>query len=110
MTLVGCSVNNCSYNTEGTCLANKISVNGKKARTSNSTCCSTFVNESGYNSFSNSSLDNDNQCDSLSCNVKTCINNAGTICTLGSVSITSKSNVDSTNSSSDTYCKSFRGK
>lgn len=30
MALVGCNVNNCAYNTNGTCYANKISVNGKK--------------------------------------------------------------------------------
>ena len=54
MALVGCNVNNCAYNTNGTCYANKISVNGKKARTSNNTCCSSFVNQSGYSDFSNS--------------------------------------------------------
>lgn len=107
MTLVGCNVNNCAYNTSGTCCANKVSVNGKKARTSNNTCCSSFVSESGYNSFSNSTLDN-SQCNSLNCNVKTCVNNAGSICALNSVAITS--NADSTNSSSETYCGSFRCK
>lgn len=107
MTLVGCNVNNCAHNTNGTCHSNKVSVNGKKARTSNNTCCSSFVNESGYSNFSNSTLEN-NQCNCLSCNVKTCVNNAGNICALSSVSITS--NVDSTNSSCETYCNSFRCK
>lgn len=107
MTLVGCNVNSCAYNTDGTCYANKITVNGKKARTSNHTCCSSFVNEAGYNNFSNSSLDN-TQCNSLSCTVKTCVNNAGSICALRDVSITS--NVDSANSLSETYCGSFRCK
>ena len=32
MASVGCSVNNCAHNTNGTCYANKISVNGKKAK------------------------------------------------------------------------------
>lgn len=107
MTLVGCVVNNCSYNASGNCLANKISVNGKKAKTSNGTCCSTFVNEAGHNAFSSSTLDN-NQCNSLNCTVKTCVNNAGTICALKDISITSSG--DSTNSTSDTYCRSFRSK
>lgn len=107
MTLVGCVVNNCSYNANGNCLANKISVNGKKAKTSNGTCCSTFVNEAGHNAFSSSTLDN-NQCNSLNCTVKTCVNNAGTVCALKDISITS--NGDSTNSTSDTYCRSFRCK
>lgn len=107
MTLVGCNVNNCAYNSNGNCFANKISVNGKKARTSNNTCCSSFVNESGYSNFSNSSSDN-NQCGYVSCNVKTCVNNAGNICALRDVAITS--NVDSANTSSETYCGSFRCK
>lgn len=107
MTLVGCNVNNCNYNTSGTCLANKISVNGKKARTSNNTCCSSYINESGNRSFSSSTLDN-NQCNTLSCNVKTCVNNAGNICALRDISITTKS--DNTNSSSETYCGNFRCK
>ena len=107
MTLVGCGVNNCSYYASGNCSANKISVNGKKAKTSNGTCCSTFVNEAGHNAFSSSTLDN-NQCNSLNCTVKTCVNNAGTVCALKDISITS--NGDSTNSTSDTYCRSFRCK
>lgn len=107
MTLIGCNVNNCAHNTDGTCYANKIAVNGKKARTSNNTCCSSFVNESNHTSFTNSVLE-DNQCNSLNCNVKTCVNNAGSICALKGVSITS--NADSANLSSQTYCGNFRCK
>lgn len=107
MALVGCNVNNCAHNTNSTCYANKISVNGKKARTSNNTCCSSFVNESGYSDFSNSALD-DTQCSSVNCTVKTCVNNAGVICALRDVAITS--NADSANALSQTYCGSFRCK
>lgn len=107
MPIIGCSVNNCTHNNSGTCYAGKISVNGKKARTSNSTCCSSFLSESGHDSFTNSSL-NETACHALNCNVKTCVNNAGTICALHDVSITS--NVDAANLSSETYCNSFRCK
>lgn len=107
MTLVGCNVNNCAHNTNGTCYANKVSVNGKKARTSNNTCCSSFVSESNFSNFSNNALYG-SQCNSLSCNVKTCVNNAGNICALRDVAITS--NADSANLSSETYCGSFRCK
>lgn len=48
MPAINCNINNCAHNTNGTCYANKISVNGKKARTSNNTCCSSFVNESAH--------------------------------------------------------------
>lgn len=107
MTLVGCNVNNCAHNINGNCYANKVSVNGKKARTNNNTCCSSFVNESNYNNFTSSTLES-NQCNALNCNVKTCINNAGSICALRDVSITS--NADGTNLFSQTYCGSFKCK
>lgn len=107
MSLVGCNVNNCAYNTNGSCYANKISVNGKKARTSNNTCCSSFVNESNYSNLTSSSSDS-NQCNSLSCNVKTCVNNASGICALKDIGITSSA--DNANLFSETYCGNFRCK
>ena len=107
MPAINCNINNCAHNTNGTCYANKISVNGKKARTSNNTCCSSFVNESGYSNLTNSTLDS-NPCNSLNCTVKTCVNNAGNICALRDVSITS--HADNANLLSETYCGSFRSK
>ena len=107
MPSIGCNVNNCAHNTNGICYANKIAVNGKKARTSNNTCCSSFVNNSSYSSFSNSTLD-DQPCNSRSCNVKSCVNNAGSICALRDVNITS--HADNANLISETYCGSFRCK
>ena len=107
MPAIKCNIDNCAHNTNGTCYANKISVNGKKARTSNNTCCSSFVNESGYSNLTNSTLDS-NPCNSLNCTVKTCVNNAGNICALRDVSITS--HADNANLLSETYCGSFRCK
>ena len=107
MPAINCNINNCAHNTNGTCYANKISVNGKKARTSTNTCCSSFVNESGYSNLTNSTLDS-NPCNSLNCTVKTCVNNAGNICALRDVSITS--HADNANLLSETYCGSFRCK
>ena len=107
MPAINCNINNCAHNTNGTCYANKISVNGKKARTSNNTCCSSFVNESGYSNLTNSTLDS-NPCNSLNCTVKTCVNNAGNICALRDVSITS--HADNANLLSETYCGRFRCK
>lgn len=103
MPTIGCNVNNCSYNNGGICYANRISVNGKRARTSNNTCCSSFSNES---SLSNNTADN--PCGYLNCNVKTCANNAGEICALHDVAITSSS--ENPNLYSDTYCSSYRCK
>ena len=46
MSSINCSVNNCGHNDGGMCYASKISINGKKSRTSTHTCCNTFVEES----------------------------------------------------------------
>lgn len=108
MPSVGCNVNNCSYNNSDVCYANKISVTGKKARTSNNTSCSSFLNEANYSNLTNSTLDQ-GQCNALGCNVKTCFYNVvGTVCSLNNIAITS--NVDRANLSSETYCNSFKCK
>ena len=43
MARIGCNVLNCSHNDSGVCYANRISITGKKAHTSNHTCCSSFL-------------------------------------------------------------------
>ncbi len=108
MPTIGCNVNNCSHNNNGACYANKISVNGKKARTNNNTCCSSFLNQATYSTLTNNTLD-DSPCNSLGCNVKSCAHNvAGTVCSLHDVAITS--NIEKANLYSETYCNSFRCK
>lgn len=108
MPTIVCNVNNCSHNNSGVCYANKISVNGKKARTNNNTCCSTFLNQATYSTLTNNTLD-DGSCNALGCNVKSCAHNiAGYTCSLHDIAITS--NIEKTNLYSETYCNSFRYK
>ena len=107
MARIGCNVINCSHNDSGICYANKISVNGKKARTSNHTCCSSFLDESTYSKLTNNT-NNDGPCNIIGCNVKTCTYNAGNICALNDIGITS--NVGRANLYSETYCSSFKCK
>lgn len=107
MAMVGCNVLNCSHNDGGNCYANKISVNGKKAHTSTHTCCSSFIDGTNYNSLTNT-VNNDDPCNIVACNVRTCSNIAGNVCSLNSVSITSS--ISKANSNAETYCSSFRSK
>ncbi|MGL5329542.1 MAG: DUF1540 domain-containing protein [Peptostreptococcaceae bacterium] len=107
MAQVGCNIMNCSHNDGGTCYANKISVNGKKARTSGHTCCSSFLDQSTYSNLTNNT-NNDGPCNIVGCNVKTCTHNAGSVCALKDVAITSS--VGRANLYSETYCSSFKCK
>ena len=51
MARIGCNVLNCSHNDSGVCYANRISITGKKAHTSNHTCCSSFLDQSTYSNL-----------------------------------------------------------
>ena len=86
MSSINCNVNNCGHNDGGMCYASKISINGKKSRTSTHTCCNTFVEESN-GSFTNS---------------------AGTVCVLSNIGVTTSA--PRTNAASETYCSSFKCK
>ncbi len=107
MARIECNVMNCSHNNEGVCYANKISVTGKKAHTSNHTCCSSFLNQSTYNNLTSNVSPNDS-CNYIGCNVKTCTYNVSNICSLDNISVTSIA--DTTNLYAETYCSSFKCK
>ena len=107
MSSVNCNVINCSNNDSGICYANKISVNGKKSRTSIHTNCVSFIEGSNSGDLTNGT-NSDSPCSLIGCNVKTCSNNAGAICSLNSIAVTSE--VVRTNANSGTYCSSFKCK
>ncbi|GAA3643093.1 DUF1540 domain-containing protein [Asaccharospora irregularis] len=108
MSRISCSVMNCSHNDGGTCYANRISINGKKARTSNHTCCSSFLDKSTYSTLTNNTND-DGPCAIIGCNVKTCSYNAsGTVCSLNDINV--NSDVGNANLYSETHCSSFKCK
>lgn len=107
MSNINCSVTNCYHNDTAVCHANKVSINGKKSRTSTHTCCNSFVDTSHSSSLSNS-VNDDNPCSSVACNVKTCTHNAGNLCVLNNISVASNNITASI--SSETYCSSFKCK
>lgn len=107
MSRIGCNVDNCAHNQSGACYANRISVTGKRAHTSNHTCCSSFLDQATYGNLTNSVGENDT-CDYIGCNVKTCNHNAGNVCSLNNINVTTSSS--SPNLYSETYCSSFECK
>ena len=84
MARIGCNVLNCSHNDSGVCYANRISITGKKAHTSNHTCCSSFLDQSTYSNLTSNTCTN-GSCDYIGCNVKTCAYNAGNVCSLNNM-------------------------
>lgn len=58
MARIGCNVLNCSHNDAGVCYANRISITGKKAHTSNHTCCSSFLDQSTYSNLTSNTCTN----------------------------------------------------
>lgn len=107
MSSISCNVLNCAHNDSGSCYANKISINGKKSRTSTHTCCSSFLDGSNHSNLT-SSTDNSESCSFIGCNVKTCTHNAGSVCALNNIAVTSGSS--KANLYSETYCSSFKCK
>lgn len=106
MSNINCNVTNCYHSDTGVCHANKISINGKKSRTSTHTCCTSFIDTN--NSSNLSSVKDSNPCSAIACNVKTCTHNAGNICVLNNVSVAANNII--ANLSSETYCSSFKCK
>lgn len=107
MSSINCNVSNCAHNNQATCYASKISINGKRSRTSTHTCCSSFV-DTGSNSSLTSSIESNSPCSFVGCNVKTCTYNAGTVCSLSNIGV--NTNNQNPNAQSETYCSSFRCK
>lgn len=106
MASINCSINNCSNNNSGVCCSPKVSISGKKSHTSTHTSCNSFI-DSSNNNFSNDTS-NSTACNFINCNVKTCSYQAGTVCSLNNISVTSQN--QNPNSISDTYCLSFQRK
>ncbi len=104
MATITCSINNCSNNDLNVCYASKVSINGKRSHTSSHTNCSSFI-DNGNGSFSNNAS-NSSACNFVSCNVKTCANQAGTVCSLNNISVNAFS--DKPNTTSQTHCSSFK--
>ena len=66
-----------------------------------------ILDQSTYSNLTSNTCTN-GSCDYIGCNVKTCAYNAGNVCSLNNISVTSSA--DSANLYSETYCSSFKCK
>lgn len=105
MEMINCSVKNCSHNNDGCCYANRVNIGGMAANTAEKTCCGSFLNESVYSYLTNNAYGH-NTCDSLVCNVETCIHNDNCLCKLDSINV----NGDNPSLYTETCCSSFESK
>ena len=103
MPRINCSVENCSYNQGKYCCASVVKIEGRSANVTEETCCSTFLDDMGYNQ-SNNILTNLVDVDAILCNVNTCVYNECEHCTLHDIEVSS---LNATEVFTQTDCLSF---
>lgn len=85
MTQLDCSVTNCKYNEDHCCCKDNIQVDGRTARTSNETCCGSFV-ERTTDAVSNSNLE-PKKPTNVECKAENCNYNENCKCHANSIDI-----------------------
>lgn len=101
MTILDCTVVNCSYNKDKSCKLADIRVEGKGAHTSSETCCGSFA---ARNCGACSNVHENHKKDTLvACEVTECKFNKGCMCEAKQIGI-SGGHADS---NSETECQSF---
>lgn len=105
MEKINCNVMNCSHNKTGICHSNRVDIGGMSASTTRGTCCGSFLHESTYGNLTNNT-NSGGQCDSLTCNVESCIHNTNRLCNLDSIYVSG----NGSQIYSETRCSSFDSK
>lgn len=105
MQRINCDVTNCSHNKTGICYSNRVDIGGVSASTERGTCCGSFLNKSLYSYLTNNT-NSRGQCDSLTCNVESCVHNYNRLCDLNSINVSG----DGVQIYSETKCSSFDDK
>lgn len=86
MTELKCSVENCTHNCQHLCSLHEIEVSGKKADTSNNTCCSSFREQK--DGATNSTSDQYAEPETfINCSAKECKHNGDCKCHADNVDI-----------------------
>lgn len=106
MTKVNCSVDNCSYNKEQCCYAERVAVGGQGATDERVTCCGTFLNKAHYSNLAEHT-EYKSVCDAVSCMVGTCRYNENHACKLESIQVIGE---DPATLYVDTDCSSFEAR
>ena len=107
MSNINCTVDNCSHNEAGACCSSNVTIGGRLANSSCSTCCGTFLNERAYGSLGNC-VSSCNCTNAITCEVSNCTHNENTHCNLSSINVSTQSK--EANIYSETYCDSFEEK
>lgn len=95
---LGCSVNQCSYNSSGHCSLGSINVSGGAKK--ENTCCESFTTQG----ISSNSVGGASPVASVDCSARDCVYNHNCRCGADSIDICKCGNG---NDSSDTQCGSF---
>lgn len=103
MPRISCTVASCSYNQEGICGANVLSIGGKGARITESTCCETYLKSGGYNNSVEGTAKSGHT-EAIRCKVDTCAYHANEHCSLNEIEVSSLKDVEHY---SETDCLSF---
>lgn len=90
MTKVSCSVENCSYNNNQACYAERVAIGGQGATNERITCCGTFLNKGHYSNLAEHT-EYKSPCQAVSCSVATCRHNQNQLCDLGSIDVIGES-------------------
>ena len=104
MTKVNCSVNNCSFNKDEICYAERVAIGGKGATQEVLTCCGTFLDNQAYSNLAEHT-EYKKTCDAVSCTVATCEYHQNNLCTLATINVSAQNQV---NLYSETDCSSFK--
>lgn len=103
MTKVNCSVENCSYNNDRCCYAQRVAIGGQGATNERLTCCGTFLNEGHYSNLAEHT-EYKSPCEEVSCTVATCKHNENNACNLKDIDVTGE---EPATLYVDTDCSSF---
>lgn len=106
MPTINCSVETCSYNKEHICCASVVNVGGKGSRTTEGTCCGTFLNRLGYSNLAEYTEERGST-DAILCRVETCAYHKNEHCTLDEIEVGSLKEAEVY---TETDCLSFEKK
>ncbi|MBU5322244.1 MAG: DUF1540 domain-containing protein [Sarcina ventriculi] len=109
MKMIKCTVSNCSHNKSEVCYADRINIGGTCSKKCNDTCCGSFLDKHLYSDLTNSACSNSSSegsspCDCIVCSVETCKFNSQSLCSLGSIDVSSDTEVQLYTQAN---CKSF---
>lgn len=104
MTHLDCSVKNCMYNMDESCMRTDIHVEGTEAKVTEETCCKSFFERS--ENISKNEMESASKATNVACDACNCIYNEDCYCDAEHIGIAGRDAC----CSSETECASFRCK